>query len=303
MVSKVVSRELEADNGQQQEARGVPIEANSIAIGFDNGRILQDISLRVKAGEMVALLGANGSGKTTLMRVLSGTLRPQTGSVTLADNPINQLSRLEIARIMAMLAQDASVPYAVNVLQVVMMGRIPYLRPLVGESKVDYEVAQRAMEATRTDHLARRIFSELSGGERQRVLVAMALAQEPRLLLLDEPTVHLDINHQVEVLDLVRSINRQEGITVLAVMHDLNLAAMYFDRLVFIQNGFVVADGLPREVLLPELVQRVFHTPVAVMSHPVTASPHVIILPRNGHDNDNDNGNGTAVAYGNDHRR
>lgn len=271
--------------------KGALIEAKGVEFGYGNGRILTDLSVRVGAGEMMAVAGPNGSGKTTLLRLLSGTLRPQRGEVALDAEPLWRLSRLAIARRMAVLSQDTSVPFAFTARQIVMMGRIPYLRPLAGETRRDYEVAQQAMVATGTDHLADRIFNELSGGERQRVLIAMALAQQPSLLLLDEPTVHLDINHQIEILELVRRLNRERGITVVAVMHDLNLTALYFDRVVLIDGGSIVASGRPSEVLVPETVRRVFNTTVQVVPHPTQAAPYLIVIPQNG---DGDQGVGLS---------
>lgn len=267
---------------------GASVEARGITFGYGNGPILVNLSVRVGSGEMVAVAGPNGSGKTTLLRLLSGTLRPRQGEVVLDAEPVCRLSRLAIARRVAVLSQDTSVPFALTVRQIVMMGRIPYLRPLVGETRRDYEVAQQAMVATATDHLADRIFNELSGGERQRVLIAMALAQQPSLLLLDEPTVHLDINHQIEILELVRRLNREGGITVVGVMHDLNLAALYFDRVVLIDRGSIVASGRPAEVLVPETVQRVFNTSVQVVPHPTHAAPYLIVIPQNGNGSDSE---------------
>ncbi len=271
-------------DGHKSESAGCggSIEAIGVAFSYGNGRVLNDLTLRVGSGEMVAVVGPNGSGKTTLLRVLSGTLRPQRGEVRLDGEPVRHLSRLAIARRMAVLSQETSVPFAFTARQIVLMGRIPYLHPLAGETRRDHEVVRQAMAATTTDHLAERIFNELSGGERQRVLIAMALAQQPTLLLLDEPTVHLDISHQIEVLELVRRLNRETGITVVAVMHDLNLAALYFERMVLVNGGCVVADGRPIDVLAPGVVESVFNTAVRVVPHPTETAPCVIVVPRNG---------------------
>lgn len=269
-------------NGHKSElaGRGGSIEVIGVAFSYGNGRVLNGLSLRIEAGEMVALAGPNGSGKTTLLRVLSGTLHPQRGEVKLDGEPVARLSRLAIAKRMAVLSQDTSAPFAFTARQIVLMGRIPYLHPLIGETRKDHEVARQAMAATATDHLADRVFNELSGGERQRVLIAMALAQQPTVLLLDEPTVHLDINHQIEVLELVRRLNRETGITVVSVMHDLNLAALYFERIVMVSGGRVVANGRPADVLVPEVVQAVFNTAVRVVPHPTGTAPCIIVMPR-----------------------
>jgi iron complex transport system ATP-binding protein len=161
----------------------------------------------------------------------------------------------------------------------VMLGRTPYVKHLRGVTAQDREVVGRMLALTSTEALARRPFNELSGGEQQRVIIAMALAQEPRVLLLDEPVVHLDVNHQVEILELIRRLNRDAGLTVLATMHDLNLASLYFDRLVLLNEGKVVASGTPGEVLREDTIRRVFRAEVRVQPHPVRPRPQLVLLP------------------------
>jgi len=229
---------------------------------------------------MVGLLGPNGSGKTTLLRVASGLLKPQRGEVWLNGSPLRKLKRKRIAQEVAVVPQQFHVPFAFTVGEVVLLGRIPFIGAFSEEKEWDRQVARWALEAVGIQDLEGRIFNELSGGEQQKAILALALAQEPRLLLLDEPTVHLDISHQVEILELVRDLHRERGITVVAAMHDLNLAALYFDRLVLLEEGRIYADGSPAQVLTEETIDRVFSTQVRVEPHPTTGLPHIVVLPR-----------------------
>jgi len=184
-----------------------------------------------------------------------------------------------IARSIAVMPQQFHIPFAFKVHEVVTLGRIPFIRTFTGETKADMEAVGHALEVTGVTELEHRRFDELSGGERQKVILAMVLAQQPQVLLLDEPTLHLDITHQVEILELVRGLNREQGLTVVAAMHDLNLASLYFDRLVLLKEGRVIADGTPSEVITEDMLRKVFAARVKVGSHPVTGVPHVIIMP------------------------
>jgi iron complex transport system ATP-binding protein len=220
--------------------------------------VLRGVDLQLESGELVALLGANGSGKTTLLRLLSGALRPDAGEVRVAGRPIGEWSRLELARRVAVLPQHLDLPEGFRAAELVAMGRAPHARRLFGSTAEDELAVARALGDADATDLADRYPHELSGGERQRVLVAMALAQEPQLLLLDEPTLHLDLAHQVSLLERLRRLNVQRGITVLAVLHDLNLAAAFAPRVVLLDGGRVAGDGRPDEVLTTEAVERVF---------------------------------------------
>jgi len=245
----------------------------------NDGLVLRGVSLDLGVGELVGLIGPNGSGKTTLLRVLSGLLVPRRGQVYLDSQDIRGLDRRQVAQRVAVVPQELVMPFAFSAYEMVMMGRTPHVRPIVGAGPRDRQVVAKKMELTATLNLAERPFNELSGGEKQRVIIAMALAQEPDILLLDEPTVHLDINHQVEVLELIKRLNRRQGLTVLATMHDLNLAALYFDRLVMLNGGRVVANGSPAEVLREERIRQVFQAAVQVREHPTHHTPQVVVLP------------------------
>jgi iron complex transport system ATP-binding protein len=255
------------------------LEARAVDFSYYDGAVLEGIDLQLGRGELVGLIGPNGSGKTTLLKVLSGLLRPRRGSVHLDHVDLRSLSRRQIAQRIAVVPQELTTPFAFTAWEMVMLGRTPHVRPLAGASAHDGEVAKEKMALTRTLGLASRPFNELSGGEQQRVVMAMALAQEAEILLLDEPTVHLDISHQVEVLDLIRGLNRQQGLTVLAIIHDLNLASLYFDRLLLLKDGQFVARGEPGEVLSEERISRVFEATVQVQRHPTRQTPHVVVIP------------------------
>jgi len=257
----------------------IGLQVRQVYFSYSDGPVLQDVDLTVAAGEMVGLLGPNGSGKTTLLKLASGVLRPGQGSIWLDGSELHRLGRRAVARSVAVMPQQFHVPFAFTVGEVVMLGRTPFIRTLAGESVADREAVSSALDMVSIKDLEERRFDELSGGERQKVVLAMALAQQPRLLLLDEPTVHLDITHQVEILERVRSLNREQGITVIAAMHDLNLASLYFDRLVLLREGHVVADGTPQEVITEELLRAVFGASVRVERHPATGTPHVLIVP------------------------
>jgi len=224
--------------------------------------VLRGVDLDVAPGELVALLGTNGSGKTTLLRCLAGTLTPDGGSVTFGGRRLPEWRRDELARRVAVLPQQVDLPGGFRVAELVAMGRSPHAQRLFGSTAADERAIERALHDADASGLADRWVEELSGGERQRLLVAMALAQEPDLLLLDEPTLHLDLAHQVALLTAIRRLRNQRGMAVLAVLHDLNLAAAFAPRVAILDGGRVAADGPPGEVLTTDLVRRVFSVPV-----------------------------------------
>lgn len=266
------------------------LAAQNLTFSYNGHAVLREIDLALESGELVALLGPNGSGKTTLLKALCGILSPRAGRVMWDGSNLAALRRRDIARRIALVPQELNVPFAFTVREMVLLGRTPHVRPWLGESARDREAIDHALELTETHIFAQRIFGELSGGERQRVVIAMALAQEPQVLLLDEPTVHLDINHQIEVLELIHKLNRERGLTVLATMHDLNLASLYFDRLILVREGKIVIEGSPRDVLSRERVQSVFGAQVLVQAHPTCENiPQVVLLPTNGHGNHSQN--------------
>jgi len=258
----------------------VSLQIQRVYFSYLDGLVLHNINLFIEAGEMVGLLGPNGSGKTTLIKLASGVLKPNQGKIKLDGSSLGQLSRKSIARGVAVVPQQFNIPFAFTTTEVVMLGRTPFLRAFAEESEVDKQFVSNALELVDISELKERRFDELSGGERQKVILAMALAQQPMLLLLDEPSVHLDITHQVEILGLVRRLNVERGLTVIAAMHDLNLASLYFDRLILLKEGRVSADGTPAQVLTEDRIKEVFSASVRVESHPTTGVPHIVITPK-----------------------
>ncbi|MBI4495255.1 MAG: ABC transporter ATP-binding protein [Chloroflexi bacterium] len=255
------------------------LEVRQVEFAFPQGFRLQVERFTVAAGELVGVLGPNGSGKTTLLRLAAGTLRPRRGSVLLDGREVCSLPRAEVARRLAVVPQESRLPFAYTVREVVSLGRTPYAHLLAGPTRADRQAVETALELAGLVDLADRSFGELSGGERQRAILAMALAQQPRLLLLDEPTAHLDIAYQLDLLERLRGLNRTMGLTIVATTHDLNLAALIFDRLVLVQGGRIAADGPAAEVLVPERIQATFGARTLVQPHPTTGAPHVIVLP------------------------
>jgi iron complex transport system ATP-binding protein len=261
-------------------SRSSGLSMRKVSFAYFNGFALQAIDLMIAPGEIVGLLGPNGCGKTTLLKLASGVLSPAEGEVLLEEVKLKKLSRRQVAQRIAVVPQSFHLPFAFKVTEVVLLGRTPFVSGFSGETKKDRDVTASALQLVGIDGLGKRHFNDLSGGEQQKVILAMALAQEPEVLLLDEPTAHLDINHQVEILELVKSLNRKQGVTVIAAMHDLNLASLFFDRLILLKEGTIFADGSPREVLTERNIKDVFSASVRVSPHPVTSAPHIVVLPK-----------------------
>jgi iron complex transport system ATP-binding protein len=250
---------------------------HNISAGYASRLVLQNVSLNVTAGEFVGLIGPNGSGKTTLLRVISGVLPSRQGEVWLGGRKLREMGRRNVAKRVAHLLQECALGLAFSVREVVLMGRSPHLPRFGRETERDLAIVERAMDLAKVLHIADQPITEISGGERQRAFIAMCLAQEPQVFLLDEPTSHLDIGHQLSILNLIRSLNRQTRMTVVAVFHDLNLAAEYCDRLILLDRGRVVAAGTPVDVLTTEMMRNVFAAEVVVGRNPVSDAPHIIL--------------------------
>jgi iron complex transport system ATP-binding protein len=252
------------------------LEIRELHAGYGDHAVLRGIDLRVDAGEIVAMLGPNGCGKTTLLRVASGVHAASSGSVLIEGQDVRAMPPAAVARRVAVVAQSAPLPEGFTSFEVALMGRTPHLRLLQSEGARDVGIVRAAMERTGCWDLRHRYVQELSGGERQRVVIARALAQQPSLLLLDEPTSHLDIQHQVDTFRLMLSLCREQGIAVLAVLHDLTLAGAFADRLYLVERGRVAAEGAPAEVLRAETIRRVYGIDVQVLPHPQTGRPIVV---------------------------
>lgn len=253
------------------------ISMENVSAGYGAQLVLEGVTLRVAPGEFLGLIGPNGCGKTTLLRAVSGVLPAKSGEVHVQGSPLAHFSRRKLARTMACLSQEFSLDLPFTVRELVLMGRSPHLPRIGGETKKDHQIAEHAMELVDVARIADRPVTEISGGERQRALIAMCLAQEPQVLLLDEPTSHLDIGHQLSVLDLIGQLNRQLGMTILAVFHDLNLAAEYCGRLLVLDRGRVAGLGTPHEVLTAERIARVYGAAVLVQPNPLSRRPQVVL--------------------------
>ena len=257
----------------------IPIlELERISFKYGEKRVLQDVTLTVEKGEFFGILGPNGAGKSTLLKLVDGIRLPCEGEIRLKGIPPGTMKRRDLARLVAVVPQGASWVFPLTVEEVVLMGRTPHIGRLAFESERDLAAARSAMEATDLLSFASRPIQTLSGGERQRVLIARALAQEPEVILLDEPTSSLDIAYQVRTFDLIRSLGRSAGLTVVSVTHDVNLAALYCDRIALLQEGRLHSLGHPGEVITESNIREVYRVNVVVDDHPLTGLPRVSIL-------------------------
>jgi iron complex transport system ATP-binding protein len=239
---------------------------------------LRNVSLAVQRGEFLTLVGANGSGKSTLLKLLDRIYLPDNGAIHLDGKALAAYARQDLARRIAYVPQERDTAFPFTVEEIVLMGRAPHATGVMFESPHDREIARRMMEQTDIAHLATHPITNLSGGERQRAFIARALAQQPLVLLLDEPTAHLDIAHQIEIFRLLRSLSVDSGLTVVSVSHDLNLAAMYSDRIAMLLCGELTAIGTPPAVLTVDRIREVFRADVVVDRHPATDTPRVTMV-------------------------
>ena len=251
------------------------IALNAVGFRYDVNWVLKDISCCIAKGEFVGILGPNGSGKTTLLKILDGMLKPQEGRVFMDGKPIASIRRNDLTKTVAVVSQDFRMTFPFTVREVVLMGRSPHLAKWRFEGETDLRIAERAMELTDTMSFAARSMEQLSGGERQRVFIARALAQEPQILLLDEPTAFLDIKHQIDFFDLVKSLNLKNHLTIVAVTHDVNLASLYCDRLILLRGGRMHIEGHPDEVITEANIAEVYQVTVGVDRSPVTNRPRI----------------------------
>jgi len=255
------------------------IQVKSITAGYGSLIALREVTFDVREGEFVGILGPNGSGKSTLLRVISGIMNPWNGEVWIQGQKISGMGRREIARVLAVVHQEPLFTFEFSVLEIVLMGRNPYLKRFQREGKEDLRVAREVMELTDTLHLENRPIHALSSWERQRVVIARALAQKPKILLLDEPTAHLDIHHQFEILELLNRLNR-EGLTLLWVSHDLNLASDYCERLFLLKAGRLITSGSPADVLQFEVLREVYQIHSLIEKNPVTGKTFIFPIRR-----------------------
>lgn len=253
------------------------LEVSKLACGYEQRLVLREVDLKVAAGDFLGVIGPNGAGKSTLLRVLAGVLPPTAGQVLLLGRALREYRRREIARLLAVVPAPTTPVFSFTVREFVTMGRTPYLGRFQSESAEDRRVVEEALAAADLAPLGQRLITELSAGEWQRANVARALAQQPRLLLLDEPTAFLDLGHQREVFELLVDLNRTRGLTVICVSHDLNLAAEYCPRLAVLAEGTLYAEGRPEQVITAETIASVYHAPVQVDRGP-SGRPRVTLL-------------------------
>ncbi len=246
------------------------LAAEGVTITYGKQTIVSDATLRLDPGELIALVGPNGAGKSTLLRALTGVLEPARGTVTLLGVPIGSVDRKAVARAIAVVPELTQLPFAMAVHEVVALGRLPHDPPLNGTRPEDRDAIEAAMERVGVVHLRDRDARRLSMGERQLVFVAIALAQSAPILILDEPTAHLDIRHQVEVMQLLTDLNERDGRTIVAVLHDLALAANFFPRVALMNAGRIVADGTPSDTLDAGHIRGVFGVDPSLVRLPVT---------------------------------
>ncbi len=251
-----------------------PVDVIDLDVSYGARKILEAISFHADAGEILGIIGPNGSGKTTLLKAMSRIVAPNNGEVYLNDHNMDELDFRELAQQVAVVPQDISINFEYTVRDIVMMGRHPYIGRFSSETAADLEICDRAMHLAKVAHLADASVHEISGGERQRVLIARALAQEPKILLLDEATSNLDISHQIEILNIIRDLAGTT--TVISVFHDLNLAAYYCDRLIMLKEKRIFAVGTPKDVLTRETLDAVYGIDALVKIHPLTGKPYIL---------------------------
>lgn len=255
------------------------IRVEALDLGYEDRLVLAGLNFQVNQGEFVGILGPNGSGKSTLLHALSGLLPPLHGHIVIKSEALGGLPSRLRAQILAVVPQSTDVRFPFSCLEIVLMGRYPHRRRLGTLTDADLVQALQSMRRTTTGHLKDRTITEVSGGECQRVVIARALAQDPEILLLDEATSSLDVRKKLEIFGILKYLNETRRLTVLCAMHDLNLAALYCERLMFIKEGKIVVDGPTDQVFTPEILAQVYETPMEVVWHPAHQRPYAVMLP------------------------
>ncbi|MBN1665316.1 MAG: ABC transporter ATP-binding protein [Deltaproteobacteria bacterium] len=253
------------------------LQVKRVSFRYGDQWTLRDISIDVAAGDIVGLIGPNGSGKTTLLKIIDGILNPASGEIMIEGMKASAMKRHDLARVIAVVPQDFPMIFPFSVEEIVLMGRSPHLGRLSFESKSDINIAHEAMKLTNTLHLAQRKFNALSGGERQRVLIARALAQEPRIILLDEFSAHLDMRHHIALFDLIKTLNKSRNLTAVIATHDINTISQYAGKIVMLHEGIIHAIGAPDAVITRENISTVYETNVLIDKHPKTGTPRLTL--------------------------
>lgn len=256
------------------------IGLENICFGYNKTQIINGVNLDIEKGKFVSIVGPNGSGKSTLLKIMTSINKPQNGQVLIENKNISEMSRKEIAKKLAVVPQNTAMEFDYKVIDVVLMGRYPFVSRLRGEVENDYNIAISSLKYTNTLHLAERSFMELSGGEKQRVILAQALTQQPQILVLDEPISHLDLQHQIEILNLIKKMCIDTNLTVIAVLHDLNMASTYSDEIIMLKEGSVFCSGEPNDVLNRKNIKDIFNIDVYVTVSVIGHKPYIYSLPK-----------------------
>ena len=253
------------------------MKLENISFAYETLPVLKDISLSTREQDFIGLIGPNGSGKSTLLKIMGAILKPDSGSIQFKESSLPKINKKLFAQSVSWIPQDHPMVFPFKVSEIVLMGRHPYLSPLSFESEEDFEISQRAMETTMTSQFADRHFNEISGGEKQRVMIASALAQDPEMMLLDEPTAALDLKYQIQILSILKNLNARHKMTLVMAMHDLNLASSFCNRLILLDEGQIVRDGTPEQVLKKDILEQVYGIEVDLGSHDGSIRVHPVI--------------------------
>lgn len=256
------------------------ITVKNLSFGYQDSKVLQGISIELPKKGITSIVGPNGSGKSTLLKLISGVLKPDEGGVYLNNQNSAKINHKDIAKILSVVPQNTALEFDYKVMDIVLMGRYSYIKRLRGETPRDREIAEEYMKYTNTYHLKDRSFNQLSGGERQRVILAQALTQQPKILLLDEPISHLDLQHQIEMMNLIKKLAMDQDLAVIAVLHDLNIAAAYSDYIYMLKSGEIAAEGTPAEAFTVENIRNVFNIDVDVEVSALTNKPYIYAIKR-----------------------
>ncbi|MCK9443218.1 MAG: ABC transporter ATP-binding protein [Tissierellaceae bacterium] len=248
------------------------IEVKDLYFGYKDEKVIDGVSFEIEKGNLVSLIGPNGSGKSTMIKLLNNLYTPWEGKIFVEGKEINSFRKKELARKIALVPQNSSINYDFTVEEIVRMGRYPHKKRFQREDEEDHEIVEKAMKDTNTYELRDKAVTEISGGELQRVIIAKALAQKPSIILLDEPTSHLDLNHQIEILNLLRKLNKEKNTTIIVAIHDINLATMYSDEIFMLSGGKIVDRGSPEKVITKRNIEFVYNLPVAVHRNKYTNS-------------------------------
>jgi iron complex transport system ATP-binding protein len=252
------------------------LEIRNLNFAYGKNAVLRGINFSAKAGEFISIIGPNGAGKSTLIKMIDGILSTAQSEILLDGKSISDFSRKDLAQKIAYLPQESKFSFAYTVREVVMMGRFPYLKGVFTYSAEDFHIVREMMDLMEINRFAERNFNELSGGEKQRVLIASALAQQPKIILLDEPTSALDLHHQIAIYHILKKLQKQQNLTIIVVTHDINLAAQYCERMTLMGNGMIIRDGEPKSVLQFNLLQETFGVKVYIDINPLTDSLYIL---------------------------